>query len=111
MRPNRSHTVRNPHLLPNFATLARERLREKPTTPRRRHYSDAEVTAFRARIVTMLVEHPSLSNSLLAQRLGIPLSSFKVLRLNIFARRCLAEGTNPHSATDRDGRRASEGNL
>ena len=26
MRPNRSHTVRNPHLLPNFATLARERL-------------------------------------------------------------------------------------
>ena len=29
MRPNRSHTVRNPHLLPNFATLARERLPTK----------------------------------------------------------------------------------
>ncbi len=83
--------------------------------PRRRyrHYSPGEITSLRARIVGILATSPTLPNKLIAERLGVPFSSYKSLKLSRFARQALAASARPHSAVSANfrhyGQRADEG--
>ena len=81
--------------------LAAAGVQSAPAQPRRRHrrYDDAEVTSLRAQLLGILALSPTLPNRALAERLEVPLSTFKSLKLNRFARQALAEAALPHSAT------------
>ena len=83
--------------------------------PRRRHqhYGDAKITELRARIVGILATSPTLPHRVIAERLGVPFSTYKLLQLNRFAGQALAASTHPHSAVSANyrhyGQRANEG--
>ena len=66
---------------------------------RHRHYDDGELTALRAQLIAILAVSPTLPNRALAERLKLPYSSFKMLKLNRFARQAMAEATMPRGAT------------
>ena len=85
---------------------------DAPATPRRRHrhYDDAELTALRAQLIAILAVSPTMPNRAIAERLKLPYSSFKMLKLNRFVRTALARSALPRSATlGYSGPRADEG--
>ena len=86
-----------------------------PVRPRRRYrrYSPDEITSLRARIVGILATSPTLPHRVIAERLGVPFSTYKLLKLNRFAGQALAASAHPHSAVSANyrhyGQRADEG--
>ena len=81
---------------------------------RHRHYSADEIQGLRMKIPAILAESSTLPNRIIAERLAVPISSFKAMGLHKFTRQVLAgiANTSPHSAScGYDGARADqEGN-
>ena len=77
---------------------------------RYRHYDDQQIQALRAKVAQVVIESPTQTNSMIAQRIGLARSTFKYLHLHHFVRKVLAGmAVAPHSASQGyNGQRADE---
>jgi|GEM_PF-3689314 len=84
---------------------------DPPRRTRHRQFSDSEINGLRGRVTTLLCESPSMPNRVIAERLGISLSTYKNLNLHRFARAAFALATAPKSASNGYGGESACGNA
>lgn len=61
---------------------------QKPKRERHAAYTPEQITAMRSRAAILVSESPSMPNSEIAERLNMPLSTYKRLGIHKFIRQC-----------------------